>query len=177
MLVYVEWKIDLTKPNKVNIIRIREEKDPTLKYKIARHKFDLGDVILDDNFNPNEIYFTRVNIGNIKQGHKINMLVVECVKPMNPVNIFGPNNFPNFKNTIGICMFGTPNTLTIAIKNTYRSIMFLDEKNWPILPENELDNELNILTKELKKNKTDIKIDKFNDQFTLYLDEVEMEFA
>jgi hypothetical protein len=30
MLVYVEWKIDLTKPNKVNIIRIKEEKDPEL---------------------------------------------------------------------------------------------------------------------------------------------------
>lgn len=35
MLVYVEWNIDLTKSNKVNIIRISEEKDPKLKYKIS----------------------------------------------------------------------------------------------------------------------------------------------
>lgn len=162
--------------NQINILRIREEKDPTLKYKIARHKFDLGDVVIDENFNPNEIYFTRVNIGKIKPENKINMLVVECVKPMNAVNIFGPNNFPNFKNLIGICMFGTPNTLTISIKNTYRSNMFLNEKNWPILPENELDKELNNLTKELKKNRTDTKTDRFGNQFTLYLDEIEMEF-
>jgi hypothetical protein len=164
MLVYVEWKIDLEKPNKINILRIREEKDPTLKYKIARHKFDLGDVVIDENFNPNEIYFTRVNIGKIKHGNKINVLISECV------------NYYDNENTIGVSMFGTLNILTISIKNTYRSNMFLNEKNWPILPENELDKELNNLTKELKKNRTNTKIVRFGNQFTLYLDEAEIEF-
>jgi hypothetical protein len=48
-------------------------------------------------------------------------------------------------------MFGTPNTLTVSIKNTYRVNMFLDENNWHILSENEIDAELNKLTKEHKK--------------------------
>ena len=165
MLVYVEWKIDLTKQNKINIIRIREEKDPELKYKIARHKFDLGDVMLDENFNPNEIYFTRVNIGKIKPNNPINVLISEYT------------NYHNNKYAVGVSMFGTPNTLTIAIKNTYKNSMFLDEKNWPTMPDYELDKELNILMKELKKNKTDTKIDRYGNQFTLHLDEVEMEFS
>lgn len=177
MLIYVEWKIDLTKQNKVNIIRIREEKDPTLKYKISQDKFTLCDVILDENFNQDEIFFTRINIGKIKPGNKIQMMVVEYIKPVNQVYIHGPNNFLNPKNIISICMFGTPNTLTMAIKNTYKIFMFLDENNLKILPENIFDVELNKLTKELKKNKTDVKIDRFNNQLTLYLDEVEMEFV
>jgi hypothetical protein len=106
------------------------------------------------------------------------MLVFEYVKPMYNIDMFGYEKFENYKkNAIKIFMFGIPNTLTIAIKNTYRSEMFLDKNNWPILHENEINIELNKLTKELKKNKTDIKIDKFDNQFTLYLDEVEMEFV
>lgn len=114
---------------------------------------------MDENFNQNEIYFTRVNIGNINPGNKINILVVEYVKPI------------NYKNVISVKMFGTPNTLTSTIKKIYYLNLFIGK-----LPKNEMDVEINKLTKELKK-KTDVKIYRYNNQLTLYLDEVEMEFV
>ena len=66
MLVYVEWKIDLNNQNKVNIIRVREEKDPMLKYTISKHKYVLGSIELLDGFDQDEVFFTRVNIGNCR---------------------------------------------------------------------------------------------------------------
>lgn len=152
----------MEKPNKVNILRIREEKDPTIKYTIARHKFVLGRVEMDDNFNQDQVFFTRVNIGKNKE-KVVNLEVCESISNTN-------------KNVvIEISMFGTPNTQVISIKNTHKYSIFMDENNWPIIPENEIDVELNKFVKEIKENKIQTKIDKYGNHYTLYLSEVNTE--
>lgn len=162
MLVYIEWKIDLQNPNKVNILRIRKEKDLTIKYTIARHKFGLGSVELNNNFNQDQVFFTRVNIG-AKRENKVNLMVFESISNINK-NII-----------IEICMFGTPNTQTTVIKDIHRMNIFLNEHNYPIIPENEIDVELNKFVKEIKKNKIQTKIDKYGNPYTLYLSEINAE--
>lgn len=168
MLVYVEWKIDLNNPNKVNILRIREEKDPTIKYTIAKYKYRLEDDIeLDDNFNQDQVFFTRVNIGNIKD-NTVKILVCNEItkKPYT-------NEEPYEQLTI--YMFGSPMTMTSEIKAIHKANLFLDENNWPIFNEYAIDKELNKLVKEIKKDNIQNKVSRRGYNYTLYLSEVNVE--
>ena len=163
MLVYVEWKIDLEKPNKVNILRVREEKDPTIKYIIAKYKYRLDDIKLDDNFNQDQVFFTRVKIGNIKD---------------NTVKILVRNEITNedpYEQLTIIYMFGSPMTMTSEIKAIHEAKLFLDENNWPIICENEINVELNKFVKEIKENKIQTKNDKYGNPYTLYISELNVE--
>lgn len=164
MIVYIEWKIDLTKPNKVDIISISHEKNPIHKYQISQDKFYLGSIVLDVNFNQDKIYFTRLNIGTFKPENKIHLFVVKSIKPIYD----NQNNVLNNQKIISVHMFGTTNVLTKAIKYTYYLNMFA------VLPTNQIELEINQFVKEIKKNKIDMKIDKFNNKFTLFLDTVQL---
>ena len=69
MLIYVEWKFDLDKNNKINILRILLDKDPYIKYNVSTRKFLLGSqkVGIEEEFNQDQIYFTRIKIGSGKK--------------------------------------------------------------------------------------------------------------
>lgn len=162
MLVYVEWKIDLNNQNKVNIIRVREEKDPMLKYTISKHKFVLGSIELLDGFDQDDVFFTRVNIGNCRTNW-INLMICESVSNINMNTI------------IEITMFGSISTQTTAIKCIHRVKLFLDKNNWPTVQENIISEELSNFVNVIKKNKIQTKIDKYGNNYTLYLSEVNME--
>lgn len=73
--------------------------------------------MIDENFNSNEIYFTKVNIGKIKQDKLINMIVM------------GSINYINNKTTIYVSMYGSKNNSTSTIKNIYNVNIFLNKQN------------------------------------------------
>ena len=167
MLVYVEWKINLENPNKVNILRIRQEKDPTIEYTIATYKFLLGKVKLNDNFNQDQVFFTRVNIGNIKDNTVKILVCDEITKKQN-------TNEEPYEQLL-IFMIGSPICMTSQIKAIHRVNLFLDENYLPIVPENDIDKELNKFVKEIKKNKIQTTIDKYGNPYTLYVSELNVE--
>lgn len=168
MLVYVEWKIDLEKPNNINILRIREEKDPTIKYTIAKYKYRLADdIVLYDDLYQEQVFFTRIKIGNIKD-NTIKILVYEEIKKIPNINVLPQKQ-------LTIYMFGSPITMTSEIKAIHRANLFLDENNWPIISENIVDKELNKLVKEIKNNNIQNKISRMDNPYTLYLSEANIE--
>lgn len=168
MLLYVEWKIDLESPNKVNILRVKEEKEPTIKYTIAQYKYTLKyNIKLDDNLNQDKVFFTRVKIGNIKD-NTVKILVCDEItkKPYT-------NEEPYEQLTI--YMFGSPITMTSEIKAIHKAKLFLDENNWPIFDEYAIDKELNKLVKEIKKDNIQNKVSRRGYNYTLYVSEVNVE--
>jgi len=158
MYVYVEWKIDLENPNKVNILRITEEKDPTLKYVISGSKFILGNVYVDNNnFNQDQIFFTRVIIGNMKENF-INLTVLEEIQ--------------NNDKKITISIFGNKNIQTSSIKEIHKSRIFINYGINNNENENNIDKELNKFVKEIRKNNIQTKYDKYGNPYTIYLNQV-----
>lgn len=168
MLVYVEWKIDLNNPNKVNILRVREEKDPTIKYTIAHYKYRLkNNIKLDDNLNQDIVFFTRIKIGNIKD-NTIKILVCNEITKE-------PNTNDEPYESLTIYMFGSPITMISEIKAIHKANLFLDENNWPIFDEHAIDKELNKLVKEIKKDNVQNKVSRKGYNYTLYISEVNVE--
>ena len=112
MLIYVEWKIDLSKNNKVNILRILMEKDPNIKYEISPRKFLLGNINIGigEEFDQEKIYFSRVKIGSgnkIISGdtNEIQMFVIEIQK--------------DTCKTLNVYIAGTKAALTSNIKDLF----------------------------------------------------------
>lgn len=166
MLVYVEWKIDLNNPNKVNILRVREEKDPTIKYTIANYKYKLDDIELDDNLNQDQVFFTRVKIGNIRD-NTVKILVYDEITK-------NPNTNEEPYERLTIYMFGSPIPMIKEIKATHEENLFLDENYSPIFGYN-IDKELNKLVKEIKKDNIQNKVSRRGYNYTLYISEVNVE--
>jgi hypothetical protein len=112
MLIYVGWKFDLNASNKVNILRIKMEKDPDIKYDISPRKFLLGSqkVNIGDEFDQNQIYFTRVIIGS---GNKI------ANGDVNVLQILGVEKYNRMDKTLDVYMFGTPAARTIFFTDLF----------------------------------------------------------
>ncbi len=175
MFVYVEWKIDLAKPNKVNIIRITQEKDPTLKYNMSKSKYVLSNIVLKKNFNSEQVFFTRVNVGNIKNSN-LNILRYESINKFNDTP------------TIKVYLSGCTNVLSVEIKSIHNENIFnidfeyysndqthSDFDNYPVLNDKEKSSELNNFVKDLKKNKTQTKTNKYHKPYTLFLDTIQLD--
>lgn len=162
MLVYVEYKIDLESPNKINILRVREEKDPTIKYTISKCKYRLKDIKLDDNFNQDQVFFTRVNIGNSK-ANTVKILVYDEI-----------TNEEQYEKLI-IYMFGSSIPMIKEIKATHEENLFLDENYLPIFNVSIIEKELNKLVKEIKKDNIQNKVSRRGYYYTLYLSEINVE--
>ena len=112
MLIYVEWKIDLNKDNKVNILRILLDKDPNIKYDISTKKLLLGSlkVGIDEEFDSSKIYFTRVKIGSANKivngiTNEIQMCVLE--------------KHTQIEKSIDVYLSGTKRALTSNLKELY----------------------------------------------------------
>lgn len=112
MLIYVDWKIDLNKNNKVNILRISLNKNPDIKYEISSRKYLLGSQIvgIGEEFNQDQIYFTRVKIGS---GNKItNENTIQ-------IQMFVFEKHTQIEKSINIYLAGTKAALTSNLKELY----------------------------------------------------------
>lgn len=112
MLIYVEWKFDLNKNSKVNILRILLDKDPTIKYDVSTTKFLLGSQIVGINqeFNEEQIYFTRVKIGS---GKKI------ISGDVNEVQLFIKETHTQTQKSLDVYIASTKAALTTNLKHLY----------------------------------------------------------
>lgn len=174
MMVYVEWKIDITKPSKINIINININKDPNLKYEISNHTNILGKVSININNLQNylhmeKIFFTRVKIGNLKT----NNLYLLTYESMNNFD-FGLKEFKFY-------LFGTKNMFSTVIKSIHKNVNslittnnFMNYNNDLLLSYDEINKMLNKYVIDIKKNNIQIFTDHDNKDHILYLEHIEI---
>jgi len=64
MFLFVKWKIDLDleDENKFKILSLSTEKEDNIKYIISTKRYKLCDINIDFNYDPNQIYYTRMKI-------------------------------------------------------------------------------------------------------------------
>lgn len=163
MFVYVEWKFDPNEQNKINILKISEKKDPTIKYEISNNKYVLGCAKLND-FNYDQVHFTRCKVGTESKTNKLELLVTES---------FNTND-----GCFELCakMCSNKSTMTSLIKYMYYINIFTDENN------NQIKSEIygfyysnsNHMAKRLRNLKCETYMDKHDNNFTLWLGNVDI---
>lgn len=155
MLLYVEWKFDLDKNDKINILRILTEKDNAIKYKTSTVTYLLGTqtILLDQEYDTNTIYFTRVKIGS---GSSI------CNKDKNDLDIFIKETIYNNKKTIDVYIFANKIGMTVKIKDSYNYDILSGDNLLDLTQKNKI---LNCMVKNLKRSK----IENFNSRGNDYI--------
>ncbi len=76
MFLFIKWKLDLESENKLVILDISKEKQDSDKYVISNNLNLLDKIKIKYNFDNEQIYWTRINIGNI-QNNTLYLLVIE----------------------------------------------------------------------------------------------------
>jgi hypothetical protein len=159
MLLYIEWKFDFNKQNKIHILNISQNKNPSIKYDISKEKYLLCDETrYADNFIgyvDNKIYNTRIKIGKIQSGK----LLILSHLTQTPLS-----------SSIRIYLYGCKSTMVCEIKTILCCEKFLDMNNHHIIDDETEENKiLKNLTKDLIQSGEQTYYNKNNDKFILSL--------
>ncbi len=81
MYIYVRWKINMDLYNKLEILEISKNPDPNTVFDKAIKPW-LAFIPVDEDFNPNRIYYSRIELYNVKDADKIKLyfLLRESIK-------------------------------------------------------------------------------------------------
>lgn len=112
----------MDKNDKINILRILTEKDNTIKYELSNIPYLLGTqtVSLDQEYDTNTIYFTRVNVGSGSSKYN---------KNKNDIEIFIKKIISGDKKKIDVYMFANKIGITLKIKDSYSYDFLSDDNN------------------------------------------------